>query len=233
MNKYVKIAIAVTATAAVGYVAYRAYKSSKKFLDDLDIDPINDGWDALRDDLDDPEFESTLGEPGFQAEPVEGDPILASAKDILKEMNAKKEEMATELFRKPPTQEDDEYVNYASQYRTEETVTPMNINLFEQAEPDEIGTIFFITEEEYEKDHLGSDEIWGKVVLNYFIPDDILTDDDDNIIKEEEVIGAGMIKETLDHGNPDAEAFYVRNTNFDTDFKIMLINESVLGDVGE
>ena len=226
MNAKLKLALVFAAGFASGVVATNVTRRAiNRYTDRLEFknsDIITNAWDALRDDLDDPEFEP-------EAEDFES--IRADGKKFLEELNSKKEALTDELFRKPPSEEDAEYVNYARKYKGEED-KPMEQNVFEMAPPEDIEQIFFITEEEYEKDHLSSDEIWGKVVMNYYVPDGILTDDDDNVINEADIMSAGMIREYLDHGS-GGEAFYVRNNNFNTDFKIMLINESVLGDIRE
>ena len=226
MNAKLKLALVFAAGFASGVVATNVTRRAiNRYTDRFefkDSDIITNAWDALRNDLDDPEFEP-------EADDFES--IRADGKKFLEELNSKKEALTDELFRKPPSEEDSEYVNYARKYKGEED-TPMEQNVFEMAPPEDIEQIFFITEEEYEKDHLSSDEIWGKVVMNYYVPDSILTDDDDNVINEADIMSPGMIREYLDHGN-GGEAFYVRNNNFNTDFKIMLINESVLGDIRE
>lgn len=226
MNAKLKLALVFAAGFASGVVATNVTRRAIiRYTDRFefkDSDIITNAWDALRNDLDDPEFEP-------EADDFES--IRTDGKKFLEELNSKKEALTDELFRKPPSEEDSEYVNYARKYKGEED-TPMEQNVFEMAPPEDIEQIFFITEEEYEKDHLSSDEIWGKVVMNYYVPDSILTDDDDNVINEADIMSPGMIREYLDHGN-GGEAFYVRNNNFNTDFKIMLINESVLGDIRE
>lgn len=226
MNAKLKLALVFAAGFASGVVATNVTRRAiNRYTDRFefkDSDIITNAWDALRNDLDDPEFEP-------EADDFES--VRTDGKKFLEELNSKKEALTDELFRKPPSEEDSEYVNYARKYKGEED-TPMEQNVFEMAPPEDIEQIFFITEEEYEKDHLSSDEIWGKVVMNYYVPDSILTDDDDNVINEADIMSPGMIREYLDHGN-GGEAFYVRNNNFNTDFKIMLINESVLGDIRE
>lgn len=226
MNAKLKLALVFAAGFASGVVATNVTRRAiNRYTDRFefkDSDIITNAWDALRNDLDDPEFEP-------EADDFES--IRTDGKKFLEELNSKKEALTDELFRKPPSEEDSEYVNYARKYKGEED-KPMEQNVFEMAPPEDIEQIFFITEEEYEKDHLSSDEIWGKVVMNYYVPDSILTDDDDNVINEADIMSPGMIREYLDHGN-GGEAFYVRNNNFNTDFKIMLINESVLGDIRE
>lgn len=226
MNAKLKLALVFAAGFASGVVATNVTRRAiNRYTDRFefkDSDIITNAWDSLRNDLDDPEFEPDADD--FES-------IRADGKKLLEELNSKKEALTAELFRKPPSEEDSEYVNYARKYKGEED-TPMEQNVFEMAPPEDIEQIFFITEEEYEKDHLSSDEIWGKVVMNYYVPDSILTDDDDNVINEADIMSPGMIREYLDHGN-GGEAFYVRNNNFNTDFKIMLINESVLGDIRE
>ena len=226
MNAKLKLALVFAAGFASGVVATNVTRRAiNRYTDRFefkDSDIITNAWDALRNDLDDPEFEPDADD--FES-------IRADGKKFLEELNSKKEALTDELVRKPPSEEDSEYVNYARKYKGEED-TPMEQNVFEMAPPEDIEQIFFITEEEYEKDHLSSDEIWGKVVMNYYVPDSILTDDDDNVINEADIMSPGMIREYLDHGN-GGEAFYVRNNNFNTDFKIMLINESVLGDIRE
>lgn len=226
MNAKLKLALVFAAGFASGVVATNVTRRAiNRYTDRFefkDSDIITNAWDALRNDLDDPEFEP-------EADDFES--IRTDGKKFLEELNSKKEALTDELFRKPPSEEDSEYVNYARKYKGEED-TPMEQNVFEMAPPEDIEQIFFITEEEYEKDHLSSDEIWGKVVMNYYVPDSILTDDDDNVINEADIMSPGMIREYLDHGN-GGEAFYVRNNNFNTDFKIMLVNESVLGDIRE
>lgn len=226
MNAKLKLALVFAAGFASGVVATNVTRRAiNRYTDRFefkDSDIITNAWDALRNDLDDPEFEPDADD--FES-------IRADGKKLLEELNSKKEALTAELFRKPPSEEDSEYVNYARKYKGEED-TPMEQNVFEMTPPEDIEQIFFITEEEYEKDHLSSDEIWGKVVMNYYVPDSILTDDDDNIINEADIMSPGMIREYLDHGN-GGEAFYVRNNNFNTDFKIMLVNESVLGDIRE
>lgn len=226
MNAKLKLALVFAAGFASGVVATNVTRRAiNRYTDRFefkDSDIITNAWDALRNDLDDPEFEPDADD--FES-------IRTDGKKFLEELNSKKEALTDELFRKPPSEEDSEYVNYARKYKGEED-TPMEQNVFEMAPPEDIEQIFFITEEEYEKDHLSSDEIWGKVVMNYYVPDSILTDDDDNVINEADIMSPGMIREYLDHGN-GGEAFYVRNNNFNTDFKIMLVNESVLGDIRE
>lgn len=226
MNAKLKLALVFAAGFASGVVATNVTRRAiNRYTDRFefkDSDIITNAWDALRNDLDDPEFEP-------EADDFES--VRTDGKKFLEELNSKKEALTDELFRKPPSEEDSEYVNYARKYKGEED-TPMEQNVFEMAPPEDIEQIFFITDEEYEKDHLSSDEIWGKVVMNYYVPDSILTDDDDNVINEADIMSPGMIREYLDHGN-GGEAFYVRNNNFNTDFKIMLINESVLGDIRE
>lgn len=226
MNAKLKLALAFAAGFTSGVVATNVTRRAiNRYTDRFEFknsDIITNAWDALRNDLDDPEFEPDADD--FES-------IRTDGKKFLEELNSKKEALTDELFRKPPSEEDSEYVNYARKYKGEED-TPMEQNVFEMAPPEDIEQIFFITEEEYEKDHLSSDEIWGKVVMNYYVPDSILTDDDDNVINEADIMSPGMIREYLDHGN-GGEAFYVRNNNFNTDFKIMLINESVLGDIRE
>lgn len=226
MNAKLKLALVFAAGFASGVAATNVTRRAiNRYTDRFefkDSDIITNAWDALRNDLDDPEFEP-------EADDFES--VRTDGKKFLEELNSKKEALTDELFRKPPSEEDSEYVNYARKYKGEED-TPMEQNVFEMAPPEDIEQIFFITEEEYEKDHLSSDEIWGKVVMNYYVPDSILTDDDDNVINEADIMSPGMIREYLDHGN-GGEAFYVRNNNFNTDFKIMLINESVLGDIRE
>lgn len=226
MNAKLKLALVFAAGFASGVVATNVTRRAiNRYTDRFefkDSDIITNAWDALRNDLDDPELEPDADD--FES-------IRTDGKKFLEELNSKKEALTDELFRKPPSEEDSEYVNYARKYKGEED-TPMEQNVFEMAPPEDIEQIFFITEEEYEKDHLSSDEIWGKVVMNYYVPDSILTDDDDNVINEADIMSPGMIREYLDHGN-GGEAFYVRNNNFNTDFKIMLINESVLGDIRE
>lgn len=226
MNAKLKLALVFAAGFASGVVATNVTRRAiNRYTDRFefkDSDIITNAWDALRNDLDDPEFEP-------EADDFES--IRTDGKKFLEELNSKKEALTDELFRKPPSEEDSEYVNYARKYKGEED-TPMEQNVFEMAPPEDIEQIFFITEEEYEKDHLSSDEIWGKVVMNYYVPDSILTDDDDNVINEADIMSPGMIREYLDHGN-GGEAFYVRNNNFNTDFKIILVNESVLGDIRE
>lgn len=226
MNAKLKLALVFAAGFTSGVVATNVTRRAiNRYTDRFefkDSDIITNAWDALRNDLDDPEFEPDADD--FES-------IRTDGKKFLEELNSKKEALTDELFRKPPSEEDSEYVNYARKYKGEED-TPMEQNVFEMAPPEDIEQIFFITEEEYEKDHLSSDEIWGKVVMNYYVPDSILTDDDDNVINEADIMSPGMIREYLDHGN-GGEAFYVRNNNFNTDFKIMLINESVLGDIRE
>lgn len=222
MNKKLKIAIAVVAGVAAGYAAY---KVGKKILADKNADK-DIGFTIDDDDYLDDDVMFDANGSIYEAR--------EEGRKFIEELQSKKEEMTETLFRKPPSEEDETYVNYAQKYKgEEEEKKPMDQNVFEMAPPEDIEQIFFITEEEYEKDHLSSDEIWGKVVMNYYVPDDVLTDDEDNVISEKDIMGQGMIKEFLDHGTKGAEAFYVRNNNFNTDFKIMLINESVLGDIKE
>lgn len=225
MDKRIKIVVGVVAGVAACYAAYRI---GKKYMANKKPEIISDEWDDLvedKDDFLDPDVFFDATGTIFDAR--------EEGKKFIENLQAKKDELTETLFHKPPSEEDTGYVDYAKKYKGEEDEpVEKEQNVFDMAPPEEIEQIFFISEDEYEKDHLGSDEIWGKVVLNYYVPDDVLTDDEDNIINESDVIGAGMIKEYLNHGNGE-NAFFVRNNNFDTDFKIMMINESVLGDLRE